>query len=627
MKNMKKLLSYKRTRITVLIISDAVLLLMAAWLSYFIRFNPSLASGYLKVFRQTFLYAIPIKLIVFFVFGLYSSLWRYAGLDELTKIFFAAVFGNLAFLGINIMGSGLPILETMSLNVPRGIYIINILLDAIFIGGFRLSYRVTRRMMRREPTYTRNRKRTLIVGGGDAGAMVIKELKENPRSEYQPVVVLDDDSNKWNRKLSGLPIAGGCDDIIKSIEKYQIENIIIAIPNVTNGKVKRIFNICEETGLPVQKLPGVHDMVSGKVTLADIKPVEIEDLLGRPSIKLDPVGIGEYLNGKSILVTGGGGSIGSELCRQIATYKPATLYILDICENYIYDIQQELRYTYPELKVEAIIASVRDRANMISLLNKIKPYTVFHAAAHKHVPLMEDAPAEAVKNNIFGTYNIVTASHIAGVRKFVLISTDKAVNPTNVMGATKRFCEMIVQAKSRESETEFAMVRFGNVLGSNGSVIPLFKKQIAAGGPVTVTHKDIIRYFMTIPEAVSLVLQSGSLAKGGEIFVLDMGEPVKIDELARNLIKLSGYEPDEDIEIVYSGLRPGEKLYEELLMAEEGLDATTFEKIFVAKPMNMQMNDIMDGLANLEERIKNNGCIREVLKQCVDTYKEEIYSA
>lgn len=620
--NMERVLRHRGTRILVLLAGDAILLALAAWLAYWIRFDSSLAPSYFNNFKWLYLYAIPLKIAIFYVFALYRSLWRYAGFDELMNVFLATLMGNLAFLAVNTMAAGELAIRGLSWDVPRGIYIINFLLDAFFIGGFRLSYRFARRTVKRQSARVINKKRTLVVGGGDAGAMVIKELKENPRSEYQPVAVLDDDSNKWHRHIMGVPVLGSCDDIIHTVAKKQIENILIAIPSLSGGKARRIFQLCESTGLPVQKLPGVHDLVSGKVSLADIKPVEIEDLLGRPVIELDPVGIGNYLKCKRVMVTGGGGSIGSELCRQIADYSPAALYIVDISENYIYEIQQELKRSHPDLPVEAIIASVRDKTNMMRLLNRVKPYTVFHAAAHKHVPLMEDAPAEAVKNNIFGTYNMVTSSHIAGVKKFVLISTDKAVNPTNVMGATKRFCEMIVQAKSRESETEFAMVRFGNVLGSNGSVIPHFKKQIAEGGPVTVTHKDIIRYFMTIPEAVQLVLQSGSLAKGGEIFVLDMGDPVKIDKLARDLIRLSGYEPDVDIEVVYTGLRPGEKLYEELLMAEEGLDATTFEKIFIAQPMEIGMDEVMDALARLQHAIQHGGDIKQELKKCVSTYKE-----
>ncbi len=619
---MTKMLLKKSTIIAMLFLADAVLLLTASWLSYWIRFNPTIAPGYIDVFMRTVLYSIPLKIAVYYVFGLYRSIWYYASFDAIGKVFFASFIGNVAILFINTMGTGLPVLRDMALNVPRGIYPINILLDVTFVGGMRISYRLMRRMAVREVSI-KKRNRTLVIGAGNAGALIVKELKENRHSKYNPVAILDDDPSKWHRYVVGVPVVGGCSEILRIASQKKIKDIIVAISNLEGAEAKRIFKLCKATGLPVKKIPGVRDLVSGRVSLTDIRPIEIEDLLGRPSIQLDPVGIEAFLKGRRVLVTGGGGSIGSELCRQIASFGPETLYILDFSENYTYDIQQELKLKYPQLKVEAIIANIREEAKMMRLFSSIKPYTVFHAAAHKHVPLMEDAPEEAVKNNIFGTYNVVTASHQAGVKKFVFISTDKAVNPTNVMGATKRFCEMIIQAKSRESETEFALVRFGNVLGSNGSVIPHFRKQIAAGGPVTVTHKDIIRYFMTIPEAVQLVLQSASMAKGGEIFVLDMGEPVSIDKLARDMIKLSGYEPDEEVEIIYTGLRPGEKLFEELLMSEEGLDATSFQQIFVGRPMDISMVEIIDMLSRLDAVLQKNGDIKEELKRCICTYKEE----
>ena len=472
------------------------------------------------------------------------------------------------------------------------------------------------------------RKNVLIIGAGDATKTLLSTIKNTSMKEnYNVVGLIDDNTYKVNYAISGNRILGTRNDISKICEEKEVEIILFTISNISSEERKQILNICYDTGCKVRILPGTKDLIKSKNILENFRDVEIEDLLGRDTIKLDNEKIGELIKEKVVLVTGGGGSIGSELCRQIASFKPENLVIVDIYENNLYDIEQELRFTNSDVKVSAIVASVRDKKRLDEIFEKYKPYLVFHAAAHKHVPLMEKSPLEAVKNNVFGTYNVMKCADEHKVKKCILISTDKAVNPTNIMGATKRLCEMIVQAINKESKTEYAAVRFGNVLGSNGSVIPLFKKQIKNGGPITVTHKEITRFFMTIPEAVSLVLQAMSYAKGGEIFVLDMGEPVKIYDMAQKLIKLMGYVPNVDIEIKVTGLRPGEKLYEELLMNEEGLEATKHEKIHIAEPLEIKMEEIEEKLTSLKELIDGNNNddkekIKKTMKQIVPTYKE-----
>ena len=456
-------------------------------------------------------------------------------------------------------------------------------------------------------------KNVMLIGAGDAGRALAVEFTNSDHIQDHLSCVIDDNPVKWNKQLCGVPIVGGRQDILTAVKKYKISKIIFAIPNCTAKSRKEILDICATTGCEVQMLPGIFQMVNGEVSVSKLRKVDPQDLLGREPIKVNLDEIVGYISGKVVLVTGGGGSIGSELCRQIAHAKPKQLIILDIYENNAYDIQMELRRTHPELNLEVIIGSVRDR-----------PELVFHAAAHKHVPLMEESPNEAIKNNVIGTYKLAKAAAEYGVKRFVQISTDKAVNPTNIMGASKRLCEMVIQMMNRESKTEFVAVRFGNVLGSNGSVIPLFKKQIEAGGPVTVTHPDIIRYFMTIPEAVSLVLQAGYYAKGGEIFILDMGEPVKIDTMARNMIRLSGYEPDVDIKIEYTGLRPGEKLYEELLMKEEGMQETANKLIHIGKPIEMDDALLEQQLKRLDEASRaESEDIKDIVAEIVPTYKRE----
>ena len=464
--------------------------------------------------------------------------------------------------------------------------------------------------------------RAMLIGAGDAASVALKDLSDSEHSRNKIVCIIDDDPIKQGRRLRGIPIVGGRERIPEAVERYQIDQIILAIPSATAAQRREITAICQSTGCETKLLPSITQIASGRLDIRQIRKVQIEDLLGRDSVKVNLEEIAGYVEGKVILVTGGGGSIGSELCRQISAHNPSRLLIFDICENGAYDIQQELRRRYPNLPLTVLIGSIRDKARLESIFAEYRPQIVYHAAAHKHVPLMEDSPREAVKNNVFGTRNLCEAADRYGVETFVQISTDKAVNPTNVMGATKRICEMIVQTFSRHSDTKFVCVRFGNVLGSSGSVIPLFRRQIEQGGPVTVTHKDVIRYFMTIPEAVSLVLQAGAFAKNGEIYVLDMGEPVRIDDLARNMIRLSGYEPDVDIEIRYVGLRPGEKLYEELLLDEEGIRSTANNLIFIGKPLEIDETAFARQLIELEEvSHRPDGDVRTMLQEIVPTYQ------
>ena len=510
----------------------------------------------------------------------------------------------------------------MGVNYSLLFYIVNNILIIGFTGGLRLTYRTCRRMKTRLKVKSGDTK-VLIIGGGSGGEMVVNELKENPQLGKVPIGIIDDDVNKIGRSIHNVKILGSTDKIDEIVKKHQVDEIILSIANISSSRKKEIIEICKETKCKLKTIPGIYEIIDGKVDIKKIRDVEIEDLLGREPIKVNLNEISEYITDKVILVTGGGGSIGSELCRQIASFEPKHLIIVDNYENNAYSIQQELIMHYKgKLNLSTIIASVREYKRMDEIFNEYKPDLVFHAAAHKHVPLMEDSPSEAIKNNIFGTLNIAKLSDIHKVKRMVLISTDKAVNPTNIMGATKRAAEIIIQTINKKSKTEFVAVRFGNVLGSNGSVIPLFKKQILEGGPVTITHPDIIRYFMTIPEAVALVLQAGAMAKGGEIFILDMGEPVKIVDLANNLIRLSGLEPGVDIKIEYSGLRAGEKLYEELLMSEEGLTKTANSKIFVGKPVDFSEDKVMNHLDMLKRIVDNEEVelIDSVMRSFVTTY-------
>ena len=580
---------------------------------------------YLKGYLRSMPWMILITVTVFYIFKLYHSIWRLISLAEFKKILEA----YLVLIPIYLVMGFLT-----HLSMPLSYYFMGYLLSFCFTVGIRFSYRLLRSWVNRgkemEHAKEGKEERVMIVGAGAAGQVLIKELHNSPKVRSRVCCAIDDNPYKKGKLLEGVPIVGNRYDIPEMAEKYGIDRIIFAIPAASGKNRKEILNICKGTDCHLQTVPAVYQLVNGEVKVSRLRDVEISDLLGREQIKVNNEEIFAAIQGKVILVTGGGGSIGSELCRQIAHAEPKQLIIFDIYENNAYEIQQELRRKYPELDLIVLIGSVRNRNRITSVMEKYRPHTVFHAAAHKHVPLMEDSPNEAIKNNVMGTYKTATAAAAAGVKKFVLISTDKAVNPTNIMGASKRLCEMVVQMMNRQCPgTDFVAVRFGNVLGSNGSVIPLFKKQIAEGGPVTVTDKNIIRYFMTIPEAVSLVLQASYYAKGGEIFVLDMGEPVRIDDMARNLIRLSGYTPDVDIMVEYTGLRPGEKLYEELLMDEEGLQNTENELIHIGKPIQMDDEWFKDKLKELDKASRQEtDRMKEIVAEIVPTYhfkRVEVY--
>ncbi len=583
-----------------------------------LRFNLSfkeIQAPYLENAWQLMLPNVLATLVIFWFFRLYHSVWRYVGMYELQQIVLASVTSTLA----QLLASAIA-----RVYMPRSYWFLYVGVLVFITVVTRFFYRFMRRIRKRMVDGRRGDEvsRVMIVGAGAAADVLIRELKTSDHLHKHVECVIDDNASLVGRTIQGCQIVGGRDAIVDAAARYQIDEIIIAMPSVSKKTIADIAKICNQTGCELKTLPGVYQLVNKEVRVSQLRHVEIEDLLGRDPVTVDLSAITGYLGDQVVLVTGGGGSIGSELCRQIAAAKPKQLIIVDIYENNAYEIQQELKRKYPKLNLVVLIASVRNTNRMNSIFEQYLPNIVFHAAAHKHVPLMEDSPNEAIKNNVFGTLKTVQAADRYGVERFVLISTDKAVNPTNIMGASKRICEMIVQAYSRRSKTEFVAVRFGNVLGSNGSVIPLFKQQIKEGGPVTVTHPDIIRYFMTIPEAVSLVLQAGAFAHGGEIFVLDMGEPVKIVDLAKNLIRLSGYTPNEDIMIEYTGLRPGEKLYEERLMEEEGLAKTANDRISVAKPIEMEDEPFFDRLAVLKDAVyEETGEVRAMVKEIVPTYK------
>lgn len=575
----------------------------------------SVPAEYLNEVWRTLPYMMVITLIIFWALRLYSSLWSYAGALEMMYVVSACILDAIvvaALILVRNWGDMFP--------VPRSFYILYGLFLLVLIMGCRYSYRGLRaiRNMRRDGTYRRN---VLVIGAGEAGNQLIKEINNSRYVKKKVVGVIDDDKTKIGNYIHGAKVIGDRSCIRDKVLELHVHEIIIAMPSASPKQMKGILDICKETGCELKRLPGIYQLVNGEVGISKLKDVDVNDLLGRDPITVDLDSIMGYVSDKVVMVTGGGGSIGSELCRQIASHNPKQLVIVDIYENTTYDIQQELKRNYPELDLVVLIASVRNTKRMDLIFDKYRPEIVYHAAAHKHVPLMEDSPNEAVKNNVLGTWKVVQAADKYNVKRFVMISTDKAVNPTNIMGATKRICEMIIQTYNNRSKTEYVAVRFGNVLGSNGSVIPLFKKQIEAGGPVTVTHPDIIRYFMTIPEAVSLVLQAGAYAKGGEIFVLDMGEPVKIVDLARNLILLSGHKPDEDIQIVFTGLRPGEKLYEEMLMKEEGMQETANKLIHIGKPIQMDEEKFLKQLEEIKEHVvEEPDDIREWVQRMVPTY-------
>ena len=617
MKTLKSLEKYTKL---ILLLIDVISIAISYFLTQiFLNESYEIINEFTK---NQLINSILISIIVYQIFlnlfEVYKNITMYEGAKEYFSYALACMVSSNVVSIIGIIFN----LDILSANEN--------LLAGIFTSIILVSYRVIIRFIMTNKITIKpeeERKRLLIIVAGDAGTDVIKNIKANLMSKYNLVGIIDDNQQKKDLKISGVKILGGRDEIIKICKERKIDIIFFAISNISAKDRKEILAICQETGVKLRILPGIQDLINEKNIMQSLRDVEIEDVLGREPIVLDNSNIEGLIKNNVIMITGAGGSIGSELCRQIAKFEPKEMILIDIYENSLYDIELELKANYKNIKIDAIIASVRDKNRMESVFEKYHPYLVFHAAAHKHVPLMEFSPLEAIKNNVFGTYNVVNCCDKYNVKRFVLISTDKAVNPTNVMGATKRLCEMIIQAKNKVSKTEYVAVRFGNVLGSNGSVVPLFKKQIAKGGPVTVTHKEITRFFMTIPEAVQLVLQAITYAEGGEIFVLDMGEPVKIYDLAVSLIKLSGLEPNVDIPIEITGLRPGEKLYEEILMAEEGLQSTKHNKIFIAKPSKITMKDIENKLEICKETIENEDIsIKEIkhnIKKIVPTYKEE----
>lgn len=646
-----------------LMIFDVVAINFSYFFALFMRFEFSYKSIPQEYFMAYLKFA-PIytvfTIVIFYVLRLYSSLWRFASFNELNRVVGASAITTVFhWIGITVLFS----------RMPMSYYITGPIIQFCLVTAVRFSYRYITMERQRRELRDNIKHNAMIIGAGAAGQVILRELKNSNESQTRVCCMIDDNPNKWGRYMDGIPVVGGRDSIFESVDKYGIDKILVALPAASNEQRREILNICKETGCEIKSLPGIYQLTNGEVSLSKMKKVDVVDLLGREPIKVNMDEICTYIEGKVVLVTGGGGSIGSELCRQVAKHHPKQLVIFDIYENNAYDIEQELRKNCPDLNLVVLIGSVRDSRRIEGVFAKYRPQIVYHAAAHKHVPLMENSPNEAIKNNVIGTYKTALAAMKYGTERFVLISTDKAVNPTNIMGASKRLCEMVIQSMNvicrdgrtdilpklyahtdddeayrsvlkmtaaaseatttkeqpleagKKYITQYAAVRFGNVLGSNGSVIPLFKKQIEAGGPVTVTHPDIIRYFMTIPEAVSLVLQAGVYAQGGDIFVLDMGEPVKIDLLARNLIKLSGYTPDVDIKIVYSGLRPGEKLYEEKLMAEEGLQKTQNDLIHIGKPIPFNIEEFMKQLEMLAEVSYNNTeNIEEIVAGVVKTY-------
>lgn len=606
-------MSYHK-RIWILAVLDCSLIWLSVTSSYLFRFNEGIPPEYVK---QLFVLGVVSSIIItaaMIAFRLYNRIWQYASIGELLSLFKAVTLGS--FL------SYLVVLLLMQKVVPLSITLRTYETVLLCFGGLRFCWRIIR------DTYVnpaQNKRRALIVGAGACGTLIAKEIKQNPYSDLYPVAFIDDDPLKQRLQLLGIPIAGDRNAIAETVERYKIEEIIIAIPSATRNGISEIMEVCKQTRAKLKYIPRIHDLLQGRVSIQTIRNVEVEDLLGRDPVELDMEGIADYITDKVVMVTGAGGSIGSELCRQIAPFRPKQLLLLGHGENSIYTIEMELRRTFPNLTTVSLIADIQDRERIETVFQTYRPQVVFHAAAHKHVPLMEANPSEAIKNNVFGTRNVAECADRYKAERFVMISSDKAVNPTSIMGATKRIAEMIVQSINTNSQTKFAAVRFGNVLGSRGSVIPRFKEQIARGGPVTVTHPDMIRYFMTIPEASQLVIQAGALAQGGEVFILDMGQPVKIYDLAKDLIRLSGFEPEVDIDIEITGVRPGEKLYEELLTAEEGLTSTKNDRILVGKPTNLSRKEtelIVKSLENTMELEQPN--IRKALGLIVPGFQDAV---
>ena len=618
----------KKHRNIILRLADIAIVIIGYYISEVIVTNNIVVDIHLKsAFLNTIIIATILYLCVLQFSGTYRNMLRYESANDYFVYLTGCVFSCSVMMYLNIITS-IDLVKKRTHLLAGIIIVLGIIGYRVVLRTILLASKKNINKCYNDEDIADGKKNVLVIGAGEATKFFLADLKEGKKQAYNVIGVIDDNTYKKDYKIVGSKVIGTRFDIERICKEQKVDLIFFAISNISAENRKQILEICQNTGAKVRILPGTADLIKNKTLMQNFRNVEIEDLLGRDPIKLDNKNIGNLIENKVVLVTGGGGSIGSELCRQIIKYKPEKLVIVDIYENNLYNIEQELKFNYPKAKIEAIVASVRDKKRLNEIFAEFKPYLVFHAAAHKHVPLMETSPLEAIKNNVFGTYNVVNCADEYNVKRFILISTDKAVNPTNIMGATKRMCEMIVQAKNKVSNTEYAAVRFGNVLGSNGSVIPLFKKQIASGGPVTVTHKEITRFFMTIPEAVSLVLQAMSYAKGGEIFVLDMGEPVKIYDMAEKLIKLSGYEPNVDIKIKVTGLRPGEKLYEELLMEEEGLEETKHDKIFIAPPLEINMNNIKEKLEKLDNILKTNNNeqkdeIKKVVNEVVPTYKPQ----
>ncbi len=611
-------LNTSKSRMLALVIVDILMIVLDSYLALILRFKldylyySHVPPEYLEGLNRYIVINVITTLIIFWAMRLYNRVWSYAGITE------AVWIGAACCLSTAFQAFGMSLLL---IDEPRSYFFFYFFLLVMTTLATRFSYRFLHMMTRDVGKAKKDMRNTIVIGAGEAGNMIIHELKTSRYLNQRVVCVIDDNPSKKGKYIQGIRIVGGRDEIEESARKYQAEEIILAIPSASPKDTKDILKICNKTNCKLKVLPGMYQMINEDVSVSKLRDVSIDDLLGRDSINIDLSSVWEYIHNKCILVTGGGGSIGSELCRQIAAHEPRMLVIFDIYENNVYDIQQELRHDYPYLKLEVLIGSVRNTKRIESVMELYRPDIVFHAAAHKHVPLMEDSPNEAIKNNVFGTYKTARAADKYGVEKFILISTDKAVNPTNIMGASKRLCEMVIQTFDHYSNTDYVAVRFGNVLGSNGSVIPLFKKQIENGGPVTVTHPEVVRYFMTIPEAVSLVLQAGAYAHGGEIFILDMGEPVKIDDLAKNLIRLSGYTLGVDMEIKYTGLRPGEKLYEEILTKEEGLRKTANDLIYIGKPLEFDEVHFLNQLKKLEEAtINESRDVKELVSEMVPTY-------
>lgn len=615
MRKENNFLKIPMNRILALVLMDIMSVVVASFAALYIRFDFSfkgIPTEYMARFERILPFNVVVTLLFFVIWKLYKSVWRYASATELLNIVFATTCAALGQVLVSF---------ALGDSMPRSYFAIYWFLLFGCTCAIRFSYRILRIFNNKRKEHGKEKVNVMLIGAGAAANAILKEIESSQYLNLSPKCIVDDQPGCHGKFLRGVPIIGGRDKIMDAVQEYRIDEIIFAIPSASVQAKKELLDICKETGCEMRTLPGMYQLINGDVSVAKLKKVEIEDLLGREPIQINSEEVFDYVSHKVVMVTGGGGSIGSELCRQIAAHNPKQLIIVDIYENNAYEIQQELLRKYPDLNLVVLIASVRNTNRINNIFETYRPQIVYHAAAHKHVPLMETSPNEAIKNNVFGTYKTAQAADKYGAEKFVLISTDKAVNPTNIMGASKRICEMVIQMMNQKSKTNFVAVRFGNVLGSNGSVIPLFKKQIAAGGPVTVTHPDIIRYFMTIPEAVSLVLQAGAYARGGEIFVLDMGEPVKIVDLAKNLIKLSGYRVGEDIEIQFTGLRPGEKMYEELLMNEEGLKKTANKMIYIGKPIEFDVEKFEKQLKKLGEDAKDEaGDIRADVKAIVPTY-------